>query len=181
MTQVIQRPLSHGPENQHPNRIIVHAMVQTIRITPDVVHWHPKLERHSGERLYAATFLDEIGLSAHILVASPRGERIRCREDTQGAWHAKGFNTDSLGIEVLVGHVDGYGEFLDRIREPWVERDTYISAVEQVIEWCRKWDIAPEPGTLDRHCDLDPERKYDPGAGFPWARFVSDVKGVLNA
>ena len=76
-------PLLTGPRHQTPNKIVVHAMGEFINNKP------------------AWAFLESIGLSAHIFV-TPSGVIVRSRKDRQGAWHAKGFNTDSLGIEFLV-------------------------------------------------------------------------------
>jgi N-acetylmuramoyl-L-alanine amidase len=125
--------------------------------------------------LYAASFLDFVGFSAHMLVA-PDGTLIRCRDDGEGAWHARDFNTDSLGIEVLVDGEHNYETFVDAIQRKWVTPEQYRATVDVVAHWCHGWGIDTDPGSLDRHSDVDPERKVDPGQGFPWARFVGDVE-----
>ena len=163
---MIDRHLPHGADHQTPRRIIVHAMAYQI-------DWE-------GERLYAANFLDKIGLSAHILVA-PDGTGIQCRADTEGAWHAKGYNTDSLGVEILVPGVFDYGSFLQRIAEPWCGDKQFSSAVDVVADWCYRWGIGTEPGQLDRHSDVSPNRKSDPGRGFRWADFVTRVRARMEA
>lgn len=160
--EIVQRPLPDGPSAQTPRRIIVHAMAHRIRVSDDNV-------------LYAASFLERQGLSAHMLVA-PDGTAIRCRDDDQGAWHAKGYNTDSLGIEVLVDGEHNYSTFLEAIEGKWVTGAQYETAVDIVAHWCHKWGIRTEAGELDRHCDVDVARKRDPGGGFNWSRFVGDVE-----
>lgn len=170
---VIDRHLPHGdfwpsgeptPGNA-PKTVIVHAMAYQID--------------YNGERLYAASFLDRIGLSAHILSA-PRGELIRCRDDDEMAWHAKGFNRDSLGIEILVPDVYEYSQFLQRIQEPWISRDSeqFAASVDVVADWMRTHGIPL--GSVKRHCDVDPDRKRDPGKGFPWDAFLSRVRAKLH-
>lgn len=159
--EVIQRPLSHGAAHQRPRRIIVHAMAYQLD--------------YQGERLYAASFLDRIGLSAHMLVA-PDGTLIRCREDEQGAWHARGFNEDSLGVEVLVPGVYDYLSFVQRIAEPWPSRQQFQATIDLVQHWCARWGIGMTPGQLDRHCDVDPDRKSDPGRGFDWVAFKNRLR-----
>jgi len=151
--EVIARPLEHGPSRQTPRRIVVHAMAYQLD--------------YEGERLYAAEFLDRIGLSAHMLIA-PDGSLIRCREDDQAAWHAKGFNTDSLGVEVLVPGVYSYQPFVQRIAEPWPSRAQFQATLDLLRHWQFLWKIGSAPGELDRHSDLDPGRKSDPGRGFDW-------------
>jgi len=163
--EVIQRHLAHGPARQTPRRIIVHAMGHRIAVG-------------GGDVLYAATFLDKIGLSAHMLVA-PDGTLIRCRNDSEGAWHARGFNTDSLGIEILVDGEHNYETFVEAIDKPWPSPEQFNSAVVVVASWCRAFAIRPRPGELDRHSDVDPERKVDPGQGFPWDRFKREVERAI--
>lgn len=167
MASIIQRPLEHGdtwpsghphegeptPENK-PTMVIIHAMAYQID--------------YQGERLYAASFLDLMGLSAHILVA-PGGDRIRCREDNQIAWHAKGYNVDTLGIEVLVPGVYGYQSFTQRIAEPWADNEQLQATADQLREWGSLWSIQQIRG----HNHVDPERKVDPGRGFQWGRLMA--------
>lgn len=159
---VIDRHLAHGRSRQTPRRIIVHSMGHRILVG-------------GGESLYAATFLDKRGLSAHMLVA-PDGTLIRCRRDNEGAWHAKGYNTGSLGIEILVDGEHNYSTFLEAIDTDWVTPEQYRAAVDVVAYWCHEWGIGTDPGSLDRHSDVDGARKSDPGQGWPWARFLSDVE-----
>jgi len=165
--KVIQRHLPHGPGSQTPRRIIVHAMAHKIRVSEDNV-------------AYAASFMYRKGLSAHILVA-PDGTPIRCRNDDEGAWHAKGYNTDSLGIEVLVDGEHNYSTFMEAIETYWPTDRQLSTAIDVVADWCSQWDIGTEPGQLDRHCDVSPNRKRDPGRGYPWADFVTRVRARLEA
>lgn len=141
--------LPHGPKNQTPKRIIVHAMGQHIVVGDDI--------------MFAPDFLDHMGLSAHLLV-DPSGELIRCRNDGQGAWHAKGFNTDSLGIEFLVEGVHDYKSFLKAIQENYITQKQWVVGVAAINQWMGQHNIK----MIDRHSDVDPDRKKDPGSGFDW-------------
>lgn len=172
--EIIERYLSHGdywPEN-HPHAgeptgdqvstlIVVHAMGYQID--------------YQGRLLYAASFLDELELSAHILVA-PDGTRIRCRKDNQLAWHAKGFNQDSLGIEFLVPDSESYGIFLQRIAKPWGTNAQLKAGAVQIREWCSNWPIR----RIESHSKIDPERKHDPGAGFRWGLLMAGIANPDN-
>lgn len=151
--------LPHGAKRQTPRRIIVHAMGEMIQ---------------SGDgaerRIYpAAEWLDHLGLSAHALV-SPTGEVVRCRVDEEGAWHAKGHNEDSLGVEVLVPGVHTYATLLRAIRTEYVTPAAWTATLRLVRDWMRLWSIPVD--RVQRHSDVDPGRKYDPGSGFAWAPFL---------
>jgi len=146
-----------GRERQVPHKIIIHSMGQYIKYETAVYH--------------ASDFLMKIGLSAHVLI-EPDGTNIRIREDTQGAYHAKGHNKDSLGMEYLVPGVHTYESFLEAIKKPYVTHDAYTAGLKQIKDWMEEWEIV----SIARHSDIDPDRKYDPG-NFPWDQLMEDISG----
>lgn len=150
-------PLPHGGGKQWPNRVVVHAMAEYIE--------------YQGRHLHAVDLLDELRLSAHALV-TPSAVVIRCRNDDETAWHAKGHNSNTLGIEILVPGVHGYGSFLEAIEKPYYSREQLLATVEQVRTWMNKYPIHE----VVRHSDIDPERKQDPGSGFRWNEFKAMLK-----
>lgn len=151
-----QIPLEAGADNQTPSQIVVHAMGEYIEFDPHDYH--------------AVDFLRKMGLSAHAFV-TPSGVIIRSREDDAGAYHAKGINTDSLGVEFLVPGVHTYTTFLDTIKRKYLTTPQYQAGVQLVLDWRVQHGIA----NIDRHSDLSPGRKSDPGKGFPWERFLQDT------
>lgn len=164
MTAVMRS--SAGASRQVPSRIILHAMAEIIRV-----------DRRSADQLgieagdyHAADFLLAIGLSAHRLVL-PSGEDIKMREDHEGAYHAKGFNDDSLGIEFLVPGTHDYASFLRAMKTPYLPDPAYWKGVHIVSDWVSLHGI----GQIDTHSKVDPKRKHDPGEGFPLEQFLSEV------
>jgi len=158
----IQTHLDAGDKlgKQVPEIIVVHAMGEFI----------------GGDdwKDHAVQFLANVkpdALSAHSLIA-PDATNYRCRLDTECAYHAAGYNTNSLGIEFLVAGEHNYGTFLEAIRVPYLTKIQYDAGVEQVREWLHLW---PTIKKIVRHSDLSPERKVDPGLGFPWQKFLNDV------
>lgn len=151
----IHRLLPHGEEGNKPKRIVIHAMAERI-IDPEPVD--------------AVDYLDRLEYSAHSLIY-PDGTNCRCRNDNQVAWHARGFNTDSLGIEFLVPGDHDYASFLEAIKHHYVSPEAYAAGLYQVREWMRLHAIT----SIDLHSKLSPGRKVDPGAGFPLADFIHDL------
>ena len=150
---------SNGPNApQDPKLIVVHCMAEYLE--------------YEGKTVHAPDFINAIGLSAHAFVC-PDGQVIRQRKDTEGAWHAKGFNTDSLGVEILTEGTWDYGTWLEEIKTPWCKPVQFYAAAGVVRKWVDRWQITD----IKRHSDVDPERKYDPGSGFDWSRFLQLVNG----
>lgn len=149
--------LIHGGSYlQLPDTIIVHAMGEFILTDP------PR---------NAVSYLNYAKLSAHSVIA-PDGTNYRCREDTEIAWHAKGHNTNTLGIEFLVPGDHNYASFVEAIKHDYVTEEAYQAGLAQIKDWLHNWPIK----TIKRHSDVSPERKVDPGAGFPWQRLMSDLR-----
>ena len=147
--------LDHGTEGNNPKLIVIHAMGENI---------------DGGEQILPARdFLDGYKLSAHVL-CKPDGDLIQCRSEDQVAWHARGHNQNSLGIEILVKGNHNYNTFLKAIKKTnWATEDQMISTAAQVREWMHVYHIPIDK--VVRHSDLSPDRKVDPGSGFNWVRF----------
>jgi len=154
-----QMPLKHGGSSTNkPNRVIIHAMGEFI---------------DDKERDYSAyEWLDKLGLSAHILL-TPSGVPIQCRDDGQKAWHAKNNNTNTLGIEFLVPGLHNYSTFLKAIKEPYLTDQQYSSGIEVINKWLVNYKLTKDAVTT--HHIIDPDRKFDPGDGFPLDRFLNDL------
>jgi len=153
----INRPLSAGSKRVNvPALIVVHSMAEFI-LDPDPEH--------------AIDFLERYGLSAHALV-SPSGNIYLCRDDDQGAYHARGHNTNSLGIEILVQGQHDYQSFIDTIQHPtWCPEVQFEATVKAVRNWIQGHDIKE----MVRHSDISPGRKVDPGSGFDWIEFEKRI------
>ena len=143
---------------QKPNRIVIHAMGEYI--DTDDKDYHAK------------EWLDKLGLAAHYLV-TPTGVIIKTLDiDLMGA-HAKGYNFGSVGIEFLVPGVHTYSSFLKAIELPYLTDVQYEEGLQLVDDLCLALD---QPVTIDTHAELSPDRKVDPGKGFPLESFLSNLE-----
>lgn len=154
---MVEMLLPFGQSRQTPTRIILHAMGEFVDDGKTV--------------LPAWDFLQKIGLSAHSLI-TPSGVNIRQRKDEQGAYHAKGFNNDSLGIEFLVPGIHDYDSLLATMETDYLTNAAYSGGLSQVREWLNTHKIK----NIETHSQLDPKRKYDPGSGFPLQQFFEDLQ-----
>lgn len=150
---MIEYYLEDGADYQEPNRIIVHAMGEYI-CDPDPIH--------------ATKFLEKLNLSAHFLIA-PDGNVWNCRSPNEGAWHARGHNKNSIGIEFLVKGEHTYKTFLETIKSPYLTDKQLKSGVHLCKRLMDEYNIR----TIERHSDVSPGRKVDPGNGFPWDYFLT--------
>lgn len=150
-------PSKYGGGNQVPDRIIIHSMGEFI---------------DAGDKDYhAKEWLDRLRLSAHYLIC-PSGVIIQTRSDDRVAYHAKGHNLNTIGIEFLVSGLHTYGTFLKAIEKDYITSDQLIAGTELCRELSKKYS-SPK---IERHDLLDPDRKFDPGKGFPWEDFIQSIK-----
>lgn len=150
--KVLKRYSEIGGGVQTPNRLIIHSMSEYIN------------------GMYADEFLKSVGLSAHFLLC-PDGSFIKLRSTHEMCWHAKGHNTNTIGIEVLVEGEHTYETFLEKIKTDWVkpeQMDALIEMSKGIMEYYEFDEVV-------RHSDIDSPRKKDPGSGFDWEYFKSEL------
>ncbi len=150
-------PIPYGKEsNGEITRIVYHSMGEFIR-------------DDDGQVYYCIDWLKKLGISAHAFI-TPSAVIIRSRNDHQMAWHAKGFNEGSLGIEFLVPGIHNYNSFLRRIEDPYLTDGQFRAGISQTREWLGKYKIK----SVDAHSDIT-ETKYDPGRGFPKDEYLKRI------
>ena len=113
-------------------------------------------------------------VSAHYFVFED-GRVVQMVPEGRRAWHAgqaawkgeRDINSRSLGIEIAhPGHVGGLPPY------PEAQIDAVIALGRDLV---RRWSIPPE--RVLAHSDIAPERKEDPGEGFPWDRLAREGLG----
>ncbi len=157
--RIATRLSGYGPGDFNvPRLAVVHAMGEYIKF--------------QGKIYSAAEWLEFKGLSAHVLI-HPNGDQTRIRKDTQCAHHAKGYNINSLGVEVLVPGDHNYASFVEALRSPWTSPEQIESLVWLSLGWRKEHSLLiPD---FQRHSDISPERKVDPGKGFPWGEYLAQL------
>lgn len=166
--ETIEKYTGIGGGDHTPKMLTIHAMAQNIKLDKDL-----KLKDKTIKAgVYPAhEWLQLLGLSCHFL-QNPDGSFTKQRSTKKVCWHAKGFNTGNIGIEVLMEGTHNYGEFIELMKTDWVTRDQYGSLPIMSKGIMDFYDIT----NIKRHSDLSPERKYDPGEGFAWSWFLEQLK-----
>lgn len=154
---MIKKISKYGGGKQTPALVVIHSMAEYIK-TKDGVY-------------SAIDYLEKIKLSAHFFI-HPNGQIVQGREIEDVAYHAKGYNTNSIGIEFLVEGTHNYGAFLNKIKTDYVTDIQFQEGVSLVHSLMGDYDI----NELSRHSDLSPERKVDPGEGFNWYAFLIEIQ-----
>jgi N-acetyl-anhydromuramyl-L-alanine amidase AmpD len=149
-----------------------------------VMHTMEIAERPDAAQICARWFASPASqVSAHYCVDA--GGVIQCVREKDIAWHARGGNTASIGVE-LAG-------FASQTRRDW--RDDYSSAVLKhaaalVAEICRRrripvrWLVADDlpvgrrgiTGHVEVSRAYGKSDHWDPGDGFPVEAFVDQVR-----
>lgn len=110
---------------------------------------------------------------------------IDCLPDSYTAFHCIGLNAPSLGLEIANANARWKGKPAD-----WV-----ANTIANAAEWSRprvaKYDLpirlssaaevrravaARRPFGFTYHSKMDPSRRIDPGADFPWDRFEAMLR-----
>lgn len=103
--------------------------------------------------------------------------------DAYTAFHVRGFNSASLGVEVAT-----QARKWASAPDEWVD-NTLENLALLVAGWCKKHDIPPVKLTkreaktergIVAHSTLDPKRRSDPGKDFPWDRLLERVAELLD-
>lgn len=163
-------PMSHFS----PLGIVVHSMSEK-------VEWE-------GEVINARELLDKLGLSVHALIHTDgRVETIKTTD--KKCAHAgtskhnglENLNSYFLGFEVLVGGVNSYGEFVEKIDNSYTYKEKQIRTASVLTKmWMDEYNILPKD--VVRHSDVSGDNvrgqgkgKVDPGKGFPWEKFKKNI------
>ena len=172
---VVPYPFVESPNvTRSPGRRVHTVVIHTMEIT----------ERDDAARISAAWFANPASeVSAHYCV--DRGVVLQCVRDEDVAWHARGGNATTIGVE-LAGAAA-------QTREQWA--DAYSAAVlgraaRLVAELCRRHDIPVRrvdvqglragargiTGHVDVSLAFGKSDHWDPGPGFPWGGFLRRVR-----
>lgn len=138
------------------NRITKIVMHDTAGLMPGCLEWL-QIDR-------APPVKDDV--SCHILV-DKLGNAYRLVPDEYTAWHCRGHNSQSLGLELERAKLDEDGDY---------PPEQIITAAKCVALWCRKFSIP-----IDRifaHKELSTTGKTDP-RNFPWYEFLTFVAEII--
>jgi len=171
---IVDVPNSNHGRKRLPNEIqffVVHAHAEW------VVDLNNDAGLGKGRIWHCTDWLRAIGLSCHAW-CMPDGRIVREVDSWRKAFHARGFNRVSIGMEFVVPGVWTY----DKLHRAWDSgepAELYPDIqIEAGLDWFRaradEHDIPRTTSTIRTHRQLDPQRKLDPGEQFPWPAFVAE-------
>lgn len=158
-------------------------------ITTVVIHTMEIPERSGAARRCAAWFASEVSeVSAHYCVDAD--EIVQCVDEADIAWHARGGNTASIGVELAGYARQTAAEWADATSAAVLAR-----AAELVAQVCARHAVPVRrvrasgllrgvhgvTGHADVSVAFRKSDHWDPGPAFPWAAFlrrVRDAQGV---
>ncbi|MGB8956650.1 MAG: N-acetylmuramoyl-L-alanine amidase [Tumebacillaceae bacterium] len=109
-------------------------------------------------------------VSAHYVVRSSDGQITQMVREKDIAWHARTFNSSSVGIE----H-EGYAN-----QTGWYTTAMYNASAALVSAICDKYGIAKTRNNILAHSDLYGNTHTDPGKNWDWNYYMSKVTGVTK-
>ena len=142
----------------NPNTIVVHAVAEFIDF------------RHRDQTGWE--FIDSLGWGAHYYI-TPSGTIINSIPEQRMGAHAKGHNEDTIGIEFVVPGLHTIETLTRAMDNPgWMS----YAQTEHGILLCNEL-ISRHKNIkyMTSHAHLSPERKTDPGKGFPYPEFIEKV------
>jgi N-acetyl-anhydromuramyl-L-alanine amidase AmpD len=169
-----------------------YALLESPNFTPGggrtvdlvVIHTMESPERPGAAAACARWFQSPAAqVSAHYCVDADGV--VQCVREEDVAWHARGGNANSIGIELT-----GYARQGAREWDDAYSRDVLRNAARLLADVCERHDIplrrlraadllAGRRGVTG-HADVSEAfRKsdhWDPGPGFPWARFLRSAR-----
>jgi len=168
---IINNPNPNISRNKRTGKPIIRSIESIDRLV-----FHSMMEFLTLEGLHATQFLEEeAGYSAHYLI-TPSGTIIKTVDIKNIAWHAAGFNRTSIGIEWLVPGYATLAEFYNIIKTDWVTESAFRAGVELV----KNLNVTCNFKNFDTHTFLSPDRKQDPGDGFPLSELMGNISPLAT-
>ncbi|KRV49117.1 amidase [Wenjunlia vitaminophila] len=107
-------------------------------------------------------------VSAHYVVRSSDGEVTQMVRDADTAWHARGGNSYSIGIE-HEGYVDNPSWFTDAM---------YRSSAALTAHLCNRYGIPKDRTHIVGHSEVPGNDHTDPGPNWNWSYYMQLVGGT---
>jgi len=170
---------------ESPHRTSVeHRVISVI-----VIHTMEIRERDGAAEACAAWFASPVSeVSAHYCVDADT--TIQCVREADIAWHARGGNTNSIGIELAGFAGQQADDWRDDYSQPVIERAARLTADVCArygipIRRLRAAGLVAERRGITGHADVSAAFRrsdhWDPGPTFPWNTFLQRTRRTGSA
>lgn len=155
-------PLKYSNHWRHnPHTVVTHCMGEFI---------------DDGTRIYTAyEWLDKLGLCVHVTI-SPSGIVCEHYDFERIGAHAKGHNTGTIGVEFLVKGVYNHSTLYERIKTEYLTPEQWKAGLDYYRKKFTRYKHVRHSDIDDRIDARGEKVKQDPGEGFPWQRFLNEIK-----
>lgn len=158
---------AHGPRREPGaiDRIVWHAIGEWVVDGTNVGG------KGRGYVWHCTDWLRAIGRSTHAF-ALPDGRIVREVDSWYAAWHAKGWNMRSVGLEYVLPGVWPYARFIEAMKVGLAAAVYTGQQLRAGATWTAErmaeHEVAFEPESITTHHDCSPKVKWDPGVPFPF-------------
>ncbi|NRA93027.1 MAG: N-acetylmuramoyl-L-alanine amidase [Psychroserpens sp.] len=177
--ELIERFSKYGGGYQSPEKFIIHAMGDIIKINKDLPIKNKKglvIRTIKAGDYPAVEWLEQLRISAHYIV----GPKVswHCRGDNQIGYHAGGrHNLRSIGFELTIEGAYNLSILEKKMAEKeYYTHSQYTFVAKQIARICSEYGLKGIEDRIFGHDEVAPDRKNDPDKWFDYEKLYALIR-----